>query len=74
MMKIGFPKSGMNKIFEAWGKKKNGEPYLLELSINSWLSNQREYYSVVFRDITERKQEEDEKETIQQISDLLLEG
>ena len=64
----------VNKIFEAWGEKKNGEPYLLELSINSWISNEREYYSVVFRDITERKQQEDEKETIQQISDLLLEA
>ena len=47
---------------------------MLELSINSWVSNQKEYYSVVFRDITERKQEGDEKETIQQISDLLLEA
>jgi diguanylate cyclase (GGDEF)-like protein/PAS domain S-box-containing protein len=52
--------SAINQLIEVDGKTKNGEEFPLELSLGTWSTAKDTYYSAVIRDITDRKQVEQE--------------
>jgi len=52
----------IGKTVEMVGRKKNGNEFPIELSIASWMSGEDAYFTGIVRDITERKQIEQEIE------------
>lgn len=48
------------RVFEATGLKKDGTEFPLEMSISSWKSQDNTYFSAILRDITRRKNREEE--------------
>lgn len=52
------------KVLELEGRRKNGEVFPVELTVNSFRLGERTFFSSTIRDITERKKAEEEKETI----------
>ncbi len=48
-----------DKLNESAAIKKDGTEFPVELSISDWQVNDRKYFTVILRDITERKQHED---------------
>jgi len=48
----------IGKIVEIEGKRKGGELFPIELSLNTWVADRHTYYSAVIRDISERKRAE----------------
>jgi len=57
--------AGHEKPYEAWGLRKNGEVYPLRLEARNIPFQGREMRVVEFRDITERKRAEEEREKLQ---------
>ncbi len=52
------------KVLELEGRRKNGEVFPVELTVNSFRLGERVFLSSTIRDITERKKAEEEKEII----------
>ncbi len=52
--------SEIGDTFEAYGYKKDGSKFDLEISHTSWEIKDEKYYCVIVRDITDRKQAENE--------------
>ncbi len=50
----------IGKIFEVVGLRKNGDEFPLEMSIATWESGSKKYFTGIMRDITERKQMEED--------------
>ncbi len=48
----------IGSVVEIEGKRKGGEVFPIELSLNSWTEDRQSYYSAVIRDISERKRAE----------------
>jgi len=48
----------IEKIIEAVGIRKNGTEFPLELSLATWRTQERVFFTIIARDITERKQAE----------------
>ena len=46
----------IGKTIEITGMNKNGTEFPIELSLSSWETNNKKYYTGIIRDITERKQ------------------
>lgn len=56
MMKIhSFPRSELSKTRELVGLKKNGREFPVEVSFSTWKMKQETYFTVIVRDISERK-------------------
>lgn len=51
---------GGGKRMEVHGKKKRGEEFPMELSLGTWTTEKGTFYSVIIRDITDRKLVEEE--------------
>lgn len=52
--------SMIGKTIELYGLRKNGEEFPLELSITAWQSGLGPFYGAIIRDVTKRKQQEEE--------------
>lgn len=52
--------SFIDKPIELTGLRKNGEEFSLELSIAAWNANNKKYFSAIIRDVTSRKESEEE--------------
>ncbi len=52
--------TALNQLMEVHGKKKSGEEFPLELSLGTWITAKGSFYSAIIRDITDRKQVEQE--------------
>lgn len=64
----------IGKTIELRGLKKDGSEFPLELSLASWKTTAGTFYSGIIRDITERKQAEEELERLSRQHELILDS
>lgn len=58
---LSFPgQASPGKVAEMTGFRKDGDEFPLEISVAEWKSGGRDYYTVIIRDITERKRADEE--------------
>ncbi len=59
----------IGKTVEFTGRKKDGTEFPIDTSLSTWKINNKPYFTAIVRDITERKQKEEEVRKFKTISD-----